>query len=435
MRWFFFAVVAGGSWAARLLGREAVDDLAGSALLGLGCVVIGGVLAGESAARLRLPRITGYLVLGIVAGPHLLGLVTASDHDMLRLFEELALGLIALTAGGELRAQAVRERIRVLLAVTLGHTVGVLAVVAVLTWAALAVLPVLGPLTAGQRLAAAALLGVISVAVSPSTTIAIITETRARGELVDTVLGVTILKDVLILLLFTWVGVLAQAWAAGTGASFGLLRGVGIEVALSLLVGCGLGIVLGAYVGRVGRHVPLMVLLLALVSAELAQRAGLEHLLVCMAAGCTVRNLFPGAVAGFLDALERSSAPIYVVFFALVGAGLDIGVLAVVGVPALAYAAVRGGATWALSRYPARLAGAGPAVVRYAWMGFVAQAGLSLGFAARIRRDLPEIGDEVATLVVAAVVINQLLGPVLWERALRAAGEARAAEPRRGGGA
>ena len=59
MRWFLFALVAAGSWAARLLGRESVDDVAGSALLGLGCLVIGGVLAGESAARLRLPRITG----------------------------------------------------------------------------------------------------------------------------------------------------------------------------------------------------------------------------------------------------------------------------------------------------------------------------------------------------------------------------------------
>jgi hypothetical protein len=142
-----------------------------------------------------------------------------------------------------------------------------------------------------------------------------------------------------------------------------------------------------------------------------------------MAAGCTARNLFPGAAAGFLDALERSSAPIYVVFFGLVGAGLDVGVLAVVGLPALLYAVLRGGATWLLTVVPARLAGAGPVVTRYAWMGFVAQAGLSLGFAARIQRDLPEIGTQLATLVVAAVVINQLVGPVLWERALRASGE------------
>jgi hypothetical protein len=63
--------------------------------------------------------------------------------------------------------------------------------------------------------------------------------------------------------------------------------------------------------------------------------------------------------------------------------------------------------------------------VRYGWMGFVAQAGLSLGLAARIQRELPGFGATVATLVIAAVVVNQLLGPVLWERALRASGEAK----------
>ncbi len=62
-------------------------------------------------------------------------------------------------------------------------------------------------------------------------------------------------------------------------------------------------------------------------------------------------------------------------------------------------------------------------MVRFGWMGFVAQAGLSLGLAARIGRELPGVGMTVATLVVAAVVINQLAGPVLWEGAIVAAGE------------
>jgi len=75
------------------------------------------------------------------------------------------------------------------------------------------------------------------------------------------------------------------------------------------------------------------------------------------------------------------------------------------------------------TRMAAVVAGSGWRVVRYGWMGFVAQAGLSLGLAARIQRELPGIGTTVATLVVAAVVVNQLVGPVLWERAILAAGE------------
>ncbi len=423
MKWFLFAVLAAFSWTARRLGVQAVDDAAGSALLALGCLVIGGVLAGELAERLRLPRITGYLVLGIAAGPHALGLETARDAGLLRVFEELALGLIALTAGGEFRLQAIRRRLPVLVAITASHLVFIFGIVGGVVWLLQRSTGLLGPMTAAEALAAAAILGVIAVAKSPSTTIAIISELRARGELVETVLGVTILKDLAILLLFTGVAAAATSLVSGGDLELGHLAYVAAEIGLSLAVGGVLGVVLGLYISRVGRLVPLTVLVLALASARLAQDAGLEHLLVCMAAGFTARNLFPTAAGRFLDGLEQSSTPVYVAFFALVGAGLDLAVFAAVWMPALIFVVVRLAAVWASTRLPAALAGSAPAVVRSAWMGFVAQAGLSLGLAARVQRELPGIGPTLATLVVAAVVVNQLIGPVLWARAIRAAGE------------
>jgi Kef-type K+ transport system membrane component KefB len=265
---------------------------------------------------------------------------------------------------------------------------------------------------------------VIAVAVSPSTTIAVITEMRARGELTETVLGVTVLKDVLVLLLFAWVYAAGRAALGDEPLDLSLVRAVGIEIVLSLVVGCGLGLVFGIYLGKVGRHLELAVLALALVSFELGRAAPVEHLLVCVAVGFAVRNIFGRSSAAFLDALERSAGPIYVVFFALVGADLDLGVFTVVWLPAALYVAVRLAAVWLLTRLPARVAGAGPSVVQWAWQGFVAQAGLSLGLAARIGRELEGIGERLATVVVAAVVINQLVGPVLWARALVASGEA-----------
>jgi Kef-type K+ transport system membrane component KefB len=240
---------------------------------------------------------------------------------------------------------------------------------------------------------------------------------------VETVLGVTILKDLAILLLFTGVAAAAASLVSGGALELGHLAHVAAEIGLSLAVGGVLGVVLGLYISRVGRLVPLTVLVLALASARLAQDAGVEHLLVCMAAGFTARNFFPTAAGRFLDGLEQSSTPVYVAFFALVGAGLDLAVFAAVWLPALIFVVVRLAAVWASTRLPAALAGSAPAVVRSAWMGFVAQAGLSLGLAARVQREMPGIGPTLATLVVAAVVVNQLIGPVLWARAIRAAGE------------
>ena len=125
-----------------------------------------------------------------------------------------------------------------------------------------------------------------------------------------------------------------DAIRAGTGH-------VAFDVVGSLLVGGVLGIVLGFYISRVGRLVPLTVLLLALASVELGRGLQIEHLLVCMAAGFAARNLYPTAAGHFLDALEQSSTPIYVVFFALVGAGLDLGTFAPVWLPAAVYVLVR----------------------------------------------------------------------------------------------
>ncbi len=431
MRWFFVAAVAlVVSLLRSVLGPEGVDPAA-SALLAFGIVMIGGELAGDLAQRLRLPRVTGYLVLGMLLGPSVADLVTRGDLANLTLFEELALGLIALTAGGELRLEALARGWRVILGITASHVAGIFLVSLGVFWILLGRGLVLGGLGPGAVAAAALLLAVIAVAKSPATTIAVITETRARGELVDTVLGVTILKDLAILLLFTWASGLASALAAGGGVRAGALAALAGEMALSLGAGLLLGVLLGVYLSRVGLHPEITVLAVVLVSMELAHTFHLEHLLITMAAGFAARNVFPRAATSFLHALERSSPPIYVIFFALVGAGLDLGVFRTAWVGVAVVVGVRLALTWGITAGTAAALGAPPAVRRWAWMGFVAQAGLSLGLASRIAREFPEFGPGLAAVIVGAVVVNQLLGPVLWRHALVASGEARGAAPGR----
>ena len=199
MRWAFFLVLAVFSWGARLVGADAIVDPVGSALLALGCLIIGGVLFGELAGRLRLPKITGYLVLGMAIGPHALGLETARDAELLRLFEELSLGLIALTAGGEFRVEIIRRRFKPLLAITAAHTIGISLLVAGALLVLVRYVLFLGTVSPVETMASIGLLAVIAVAVSPATTIAVMTDLRARGEMVETVLGVTILKDLVII--------------------------------------------------------------------------------------------------------------------------------------------------------------------------------------------------------------------------------------------
>ena len=422
MKWFFFIVLGGASWALRVLGAGIVEDSSGSALLALGCLVLGGLLAGEFAARFHLPRVTGYLILGMLAGPYALGLETLGDAQFLHLFEELALGLIALTAGGETEIVTFRKNLRLIGGIIGSHLL-MLPLAGFILWIFLGHSTALGSLNQAQLLAACALLATIAIANSPSTTIAVITELKAKGPLTETVLGVTILKDMVILLLFTWVNVMAHAWVETIPVDLHLLGEVGLEIVFSLGLGVLLGLLLGLYMRRVGLYLPLVVLALALVSVEMAASFRLEHLLICMAAGFIVRNVYPREAEEFLEALEQSSPPIYIIFFALVGGNLNLGILKLMWVPALFYVLLRLGLTWALTTFPAVLNHAGEAVRKRAWMGFVAQAGLSLGLAARIGREMPGFGEKIALLIVAGVVINQLLGPVLWAQAITRSGE------------
>ncbi len=420
LRWLLAAAVAGSGAALRLL---APGTGGGVELISLGVLLVGGLLAGDLAERLRLPRVTGYLLLGMVLGPSLVGVVPPEDVHRLGLFEEVALGLIALTAGGEFSWTVVRSRWGLLTGVTLAHTVGLGGMVGGLAWLGLGWSPFLGVLPPGGREAAAVLLGVLAVAKSPATTIAVITESRARGPLVDTVLGVTILKDLVLLLLFALASGLAHRWV-GTGLARGgvgaLLADVGLSLAVGLLVGAGLG----AYLRWVGRHAELLLVALALLAAEVGSGTHLEPLLLCMAAGFAARNLFPAAAEPFLGALESASPPLYVIFFALVGAALPLGVLLAVGPAALLLAGTRLAGIWTFTRLPAVVHRAPASFLRWGWTGFVAQAGLSLGLAGRVRSEMPGFGGVLATLVVGAVVINQLVGPVLWRWGLTASGEA-----------
>jgi len=422
MRWFFYIVLAGAGWSLRILGEGLVDDGAGSALLALGCLILGGALAGDLAEKFRLPRVTGYLLLGMAAGPYALGLESTQDAEFLHLFEELALGLIALTAGGESQLSSLKKKGRVIFGITGAHIL-ILPLAASVLWLLFRFYPALGPLSSMELLAASALLATIAVAKSPSTTIAVITELKARGPVTETVLSVIILTDMVILLLFTWVNVMAHAWVEGGAVDLHLLGMVGLEIFFSLLLGALLGLLLGFYMRRVGLYLPLVVLALALISIEMAAAFHLEHLLICMVAGFVVRNMFPQEAEIFLQALEQSSPPIYIIFFALVGAGLNLGILVVMWLPALIYVLLRIGLTWVLTRIPAVLAKAETEIRQKAWMGFIAQAGLSLGLAARIRREMPGFGEQIALLIIAAVVVNQLIGPVFLASALKSSGE------------
>jgi len=403
----------------------------GSATLFLGFLLLASYLAGRAARALSLPQITGYLVIGIVLGPYVLGVLPPSVLEEFRFVNGVALALIALSAGGELRIGSVQKRFRSIGTITVLQIFIMFSLVAVVVFLARGSIDFLRDEPPRVALAVALLFGLVAVAKSPATTIAVITEEKARGTFTDTILGITVLKDVVILILIALLIPLAAAIAdPASGFSFHAVEEILLEIVGSLVLGIAMGWLVTLYLKKVREYRILFILGVAFVSVNLGDWLHLESILIAMAAGFWVQN-FSRQGRRLLHALEANSLPFYAIFFALAGAELNVQVLKTAWLVATAIVITRTVALWLSTCLGAWIVGDPPALRRHAWMGFLAQAGVTLGIANIVRERFPTWGIQVATVIIATIAVNQLVGPPAFRWALIRSGESHTAVPRR----
>jgi Kef-type K+ transport system membrane component KefB len=391
--------------------------------LPLGFSLIAAYLLGGAAERLRLPRLSGYLLFGLLCGPYLLNLITARMAQELQLVNGLALALIALVAGLELNATRLWPQARVVLVVG-GVVISLtLAVLAALLWAIWPWLP-LPPLDAGlPRLAAALVTATLVASFSPTVTIAVIAEARSRGPLTDLVIAIVVLADLVLILAFALAMQLAR-WAMTSAAGeIGLGAQLSWEIFGSLAFGGIVGALFAFYLRFVGRELTLALLGVCVVLAIVAPILHFELILASLAAGLVVENLAPPEGDELRTAIEHGALPVLIAFFAAAGASLQLDVLAAIGGTALVLATVRLGLVRGTTALAVRLAGLADSPARHVWMGLVSQAGVTLGLASIAAAEFPGWGEQVRTLVIALTGLHVLTGPILLKAALRRAGE------------
>jgi Kef-type K+ transport system membrane component KefB len=393
------------------------------ATLALGFLLLAAHVGGEVARRARLPRLTGYLLVGFAVGPAWLGLVRREEVDALRFIEDAAVALIALAAGAELSLDALRRGRAALARLATGAIVFPFLAVTLVLLSVSPWFPLTRHQPVGDAVVVALVLGTLAAASSPALTMAMMSELDARGPVARALLGITVVKDVAVVILFTLVlangGLLASAGALNVGvAGTALLQLVG-----SVAAGTFLGFALGRYLRLVRRHTALFLVATAFVAAEVARLAQLETLIVALAAGFYLENFAPVEAERLRRELKRGSLPVYVAFFALTGAGLRVGVLAdlwpwILLLVGLRLVGLRYGLLWA-GRHPSVT----PALARHGWLGLISQAGMALGLAQLARRAFPEWGVSLETLIVAMIGVHEVAGPICFRTALVRAGE------------
>lgn len=414
-----FAVMYG----VRAVGVEFGGGM-GETALALGFLLLSAYVGGQIAKAFGLSRVTGYIVVGLLVGPGALGLLHETDLEELSLLNDVAIALIALTAGGELNLSRLRGMGRYLASITL---LGTFVLFVAVAGTVLAVAPWL-PFTADRSLAfvvtVAVVFGSVAIASSPSVAIAVITDSRARGPVSTTVMGVTVIKDVIVIVAFAAALSVAYAVLEPAAGEGGLGLSLAWEIGGSILVGAVLGAGVAAYLKWVRAHMVLFTLAVAWLAAETAFLLHLEVLLLGLTAGFTLENLLPVEGGEFVEGLELASLPLYALFFSLAGAAVHLDALVDLWYWALLFIGVRGLGLWIGTDLSARLGGAPEPVRRWAWLGFISQAGVALGMVTILARSFPTWGAELQTLFVAMVAVHELIGPVALDWMLGKTGEA-----------
>ncbi|HGY09213.1 MAG TPA: potassium transporter TrkA [Oceanithermus profundus] len=389
---------------------------------------------GQYATRYHLPLISGFLFAGILIGPYVLGMISREELERLRFIDEMALAFIAFAAGAELYLGEVRPRLRPIAVMTVAQT---LAITVVGAWAAYHLFGFIPDLGEPARRAVALMTGVVLIARSPSSTIAVINELRAKGPFTQLVLGVTVVTDVVVIVLFTLAYELALVWVHGRPLGLGFLLLLAVEIATSVA----LGYLLAAFFRRL-----MATRLHAWVKGALVLASGygvfaLSHALReasdrLLHAPVTLEPLLIGMIASFLlvnysgfrdefsKLLEDLGPAVYIAFFTLTGAGLALDVLGRAWSIALALFAARMVGIYAGSFLGALLAREPLRHAAYSGLAFVTQAGVALGLTKKVADEFAGFGEPFAAVIVGLIVLNQIVGPPLFKWSLLAVGEA-----------
>ncbi len=401
---------------------QVTSSKSGLMALSLGIIILGGYLWGEILVRFKLPRISGYLFAGMLLGPYLGNILSHETIKNFYLIDQIALALIALSAGGELHLSSVKRHLKGIAFITLVQCIVLFAFGTGVFYLLSGWIPFLKEYSPVSRFGASMVFGVISVAQSPATTIAIITETKSSGIITELLLGVAVIKDVLVILFFAILIPTVKVMELGGGFEWEFLFKLGFELVLSFIVGMIAGMIISFYLKYVRANPVLFVLAFSYLVSEGSKTFHLDTLIVCIMAGLWVTNASKKGEE-LIKMIENSSLIIYVIFFCITGAALNL--LAIQNTWELTLILIAARMLFLFfSTYIGCKAAKVEVPIPYTfWSAFLPQAGVSLGLITVLKRQGIPWGGHVEPIIIATIALNQIIGPITMKIALQRAGE------------
>lgn len=405
-------------------------------LLSLAIALFAGLMLSRLAKLVELPAVTAYLVAGILVGPFCLGKLGVAGLGFstelvegLDLISDVALGFIAFAIGNEFRLAQLKNIGKQATIIGIFQAVFTTLIVDAVLIGVHLIIPDKFPLPA------AIIMGAVASATAPAATLMVVRQYKAKGPVTNTLLPVVALDDAVGLVLFSVSFGVASALLAGEVSIAAIIIGPILEVILSIGLGALMGYVFTFFERffhsrskRLAMSVAFVFLTVAIAKIEFPKIAGvievkISPLLSCMMLGTIFCNICDFSEQ-LMDRLDRWTAPIFILFFVISGAELDLKVVAdlVVVIIGLAYILSRSAGKYYGANLSAKMAKSEPNIVKYLGITLLPQAGVALGMAKQASA-LPEIGAIILNLTLFSVLIYELIGPFLTKVALTKAGE------------
>ena len=413
--------------------QETLILLGGFAIIAVAAKQIAGFFQ-----KAKLPFITGLLVVGLFSGPFIFQLLPKGSGTNLRFINDISLAFIAFAASAELYLKELRSRFKSIKWMTFGQLGVTFIMSSVVLFFLADQISFMRDMGTAGRIAVSILMATIFVARSPASAIAVINEMRAKGPFVQTAMGVTVVKDFLVIVLFAICLSVSKALIGGDDFSLSFLLILIAELATSFGLGYLIGRILIIWLSlRLNQSVKTVLVLATgygvyalyyftkhYTLVEFGHEFHLEPLLICIIGSFYVTN-YSRFRYEFLKILEEVGPLIYIAFFTLTGASVSLDILVKVIGMAFILFSLRLVSMIIGSFVGGALAKESPLFMRIGWMPYVTQAGVGLGLATIVANTFPDWGNEFATMVIAVIVLNQFVGPPLFKWSIQMVGESR----------
>ena len=395
-------------------------------VLAIGIMVVVGFLGGLAANRFKFPRVTGYIIIGILLSPSLLNIISRATIENLNIITDIGLGIIAFLVGGSLRLEYLRKLRRSIGWITVFQSLGAWLLVTLL-------LAFLGPLiltipeaTFSQTyFPMAFIIGAISCATAPAATIAVVKEYKATGFLTTALLAVVALDDAIAVMAFAIALGISQPLVSGAGgiSFYEVLAVPLLYLAESIAIGIFFAFAL-IYIAKLVRTRQLLLVLvfgMIMLSIGISNLLGISSILANMVIGFIVINKVRGNQMFLV--VEEIEEIIFAMFFVLAGLHFDLSVMKVAGILALLIVVSRYAGKYFGTRAGATISHAPDKIKKYLGLALLPQAGVALGLVLLAERAFPTFGAIMFNGVLASVIINELVTPPLVKYAIFRAGE------------